>query len=50
MNKAFLPKPRTELTLMRNTAKSQDTVAGVLMGFAAAEKTERVASVLRPAA
>ena len=49
MNKAFLPEPRTELTLMRNTAKSQGAIVGVLMGFAAAEKTERVASVLRPA-
>ncbi len=49
MNKAFLPEPRTELTLMRNTAQSQDAMSGVLMGFAAAEKTERVASVLRPA-
>ena len=46
LNKAFLPEPRTELTLMRNTAKSQGAVAGLLMGFAAAEKTERVASVL----
>ncbi len=49
LNKAFLPAPRTELTLMRNTAKSQDAMVGLLMGFAAAEKTERVASVLRPA-
>ena len=49
MNKAFLPEPRTELTLMRNTAGSQGAVAGVLMGFVAAEKTERVASVLGPA-
>ncbi len=48
MNKAFLPEPRTELTLMRNTAQSQGTVAGLLMGFAAAEKAERVASVLAP--
>jgi uncharacterized protein YbcC (UPF0753/DUF2309 family) len=49
MNGAFLPKPRTELALMRSTAKSHDAVTGLLMGFAAAEKTERVASVLRPA-
>jgi len=49
LNKAFLPQPRTELTLMRNTAQSQDAVTGLLMGFAAAEKTERVASVLGPA-
>ena len=49
LNKAFLPQPRTELTLMRNTAQSQDAVSGLLMGFAAAEKAERVASVLGPA-
>jgi uncharacterized protein YbcC (UPF0753/DUF2309 family) len=49
MNKAFLPEPRTELTLMRNTAQSQGAMTGVLMGFAATEKTERVASVLGPA-
>src|SRR5581483_6313112 len=49
LNRAFLPEPRTELTLMRNTAQSQDTVSGLLTGFAPAEKTERVASVLGPA-
>ena len=49
MNKAFLPEPRTELTLMRNTAQSQGAMTGLLMGFAAAEKAERVASVLGPA-
>ena len=49
LNKAFLPEPRTELTLMRNTAQSHDAVAGLLTGFAPAEKTERVASVLAPA-
>ena len=49
LNKAFIPKPRTELTLMRNTAQSQGAVTGLLMGFAPAEKTERVASVLVPA-
>ncbi|HLJ49193.1 MAG TPA: DUF2309 domain-containing protein [Bryobacteraceae bacterium] len=49
MNKAFLPEPRTELTLMRNTAQSHDAITGLLAGFAAREKTERVASVLRPA-
>jgi uncharacterized protein YbcC (UPF0753/DUF2309 family) len=49
MNKAFLPEPRTELTLMRNTAQSHDAVSGLLTGFAAEEKTERVASVLGPA-
>jgi uncharacterized protein YbcC (UPF0753/DUF2309 family) len=49
MNRAFLPEPRTELTLMRNTAQSEGAMTGLLMGFAAAEKTERVAGVLRPA-
>jgi uncharacterized protein YbcC (UPF0753/DUF2309 family) len=49
LNKAFLPQPRTELTLMRNTAQSHDAVSGLMMGFAAAEKVERVASVLGPA-
>ena len=49
LNNAFLPKPRTELTLMRNTAQSQGAVKGLLTGFAPAEKTDRVASVLGPA-
>ena len=49
LNREFLPEPRTELTLMRNTAQSQSAVAGLLTGFAPEEKTERVASVLRPA-
>jgi uncharacterized protein YbcC (UPF0753/DUF2309 family) len=49
LNKAFLPEPRTELTLMRNTAQSSNVVSGLLTGFASEEKTERVASVLRPA-
>ena len=49
LNKAFLPAPRTELTLMRNTAQSQGAVTGLLTGFAPEEKSERVASVLRPA-
>jgi uncharacterized protein YbcC (UPF0753/DUF2309 family) len=49
LNKAFLPEPRTELTFMRNTAKSHEAVTGLLMGFAPAEKTERVAGVLGPA-
>jgi uncharacterized protein YbcC (UPF0753/DUF2309 family) len=49
MNRWFLPEPRTELTLMRNTAQSQDAVSGMLTGFAAPEKAERVASVLAPA-
>jgi len=49
LNKAFLPEPRTELTLMRGTAQAQDAMTGLLMGFAAEEKAERVASVLKPA-
>jgi uncharacterized protein len=49
VNKAFLPEPRTELTFMGNTAESQGALEGLLVGFAAAEKAERVASVLVPA-
>jgi len=49
LNKAFIPEPRTELTLMRNTAQSQGAVTGLLTGFAPEEKAERVASVLAPA-
>jgi hypothetical protein len=49
LNKAFLPVPRTELTLMRNTTESQGAVSGLLTGFNPEEKAERVASVLRPA-
>ncbi len=48
LHRAFLPEPRTELTLMRNTDQSTG-VGGLLIGFAPEEKTERVASVLRPA-
>ncbi len=49
LNKAFLPQPRTELTLMRNTTQSQGAVSGLLTGFKPAEKADRVESVLRPA-
>jgi len=49
MNSAFLPEPRTELTLMRKTAESHNAITGLLTGFAQAEKVERVASVLVPA-
>jgi uncharacterized protein YbcC (UPF0753/DUF2309 family) len=49
LNKAFLPEPRTELLFMRNTAQSQEAVAGLLVGFTAAEKAEIVAGILRPA-
>ena len=49
LNRAFLPEPRTELTLMRNTTESQGAMTGLLTGFDPEEKTERVASVLGPA-
>ena len=49
LNREFLPEPRTELTLMRNTKQSQNAVAGLLTGFDPEEKAQRVASVLRPA-
>jgi hypothetical protein len=35
-----LPEPHTELTFKRNTAQSKDAVAGLMVGFAAAEKDE----------
>lgn len=47
LSRQFLPQPRTELTLMRQTEKAQKE--GLLIGFSAQEKAERVASVLRPA-
>ncbi|MDE3167645.1 MAG: DUF2309 family protein [Acidobacteriota bacterium] len=49
LNRAFLPEPRTELTLMRGTTESQGAVSGLLTGFDAAEKALRVESILRPA-
>jgi uncharacterized protein YbcC (UPF0753/DUF2309 family) len=49
LNKEFLPEPRTELRFMRNAATSQGAVEGLLMGFAAEEKAESLASVLGPA-
>ncbi len=49
LNKTFLPEPRTELRFMRNAAESQHAVEGLLMGFAAEEKADSVASVLGPA-
>ncbi len=49
LNKAFLPEPQTELAFMRNTPQSQEAVAGLLVGFAAAEKAEIVAGILGPA-
>ncbi|HXR74615.1 MAG TPA: DUF2309 domain-containing protein [Bryobacteraceae bacterium] len=47
LNRAFLPEPRTELTLMRQTAERATT--GLLTGFTASEKAETIASVLCPA-
>jgi hypothetical protein len=49
LNQAFLPEPRTELTLMRNTPRQPEAVTGLLTGFTPSEKADRVASVLRPA-
>jgi len=49
LNRAFLPEPRTELTLMRNTTESRSAMTGLLTGFNPEEKAERVASVLQPA-
>ena len=49
LNKAFLPEPRTELRFARKADDSQDLMNGLLMGFAANEKAEGVASVLGPA-
>jgi uncharacterized protein YbcC (UPF0753/DUF2309 family) len=49
LNRAFLPEPRTELTLMRNTAQSQGETTGLLTGFMASEKADAIASVLAPA-
>ena len=39
LNKAFLPEPRTELTLMRNTAQSQDAVDGSVDGLRGRRKS-----------
>jgi uncharacterized protein YbcC (UPF0753/DUF2309 family) len=49
LNKEFLPEPRTELTFMRRAAATQDAMSGLLTGFAPAEKTDSVTSVLGPA-
>lgn len=48
VNRAFLPVPRTELTLMRQGAKSHASVEGLLVGFSPTEKADSVASVLLP--
>jgi uncharacterized protein len=49
LNQAFVPEPRTELTFMRHTARHEDSVPGLLMGFNPIEKADSVASVLKPA-
>lgn len=49
LNRAFLPEPRTELTLMRSSAQAHGETAGLLTGFTAVEKSETIAGVLGPA-
>jgi uncharacterized protein YbcC (UPF0753/DUF2309 family) len=49
LNRSFLPEPRTELSLMHNSGASQEAVRGLLVGFAAPEKADVVAGVLRTA-
>jgi uncharacterized protein len=49
LNRAFLPEPRTELTLMRHTAQSRGEATGLLTGFLPSEKADALASVLGPA-
>jgi uncharacterized protein YbcC (UPF0753/DUF2309 family) len=49
LNDSFLPEPRTELTLMRTDERGHEAAEGLLLGFAAEEKVERVESVLGPA-
>jgi uncharacterized protein YbcC (UPF0753/DUF2309 family) len=49
LNSWILPEPRTELTLMRQDQAGHLAAENLLLGFAEAEKAERVASVLRPA-
>jgi uncharacterized protein YbcC (UPF0753/DUF2309 family) len=49
LNKEFLPEPRTELTFMRDAARTPAAMTGLLTGFAPEEKTDSVASVLGPA-
>ncbi len=48
LNRAFLPEPRTELTLMRKAGPSHGA-GGLLTGFTASEETQTVDSVLRQA-
>lgn len=49
LKELLLPRPRTELTFMRPDKLGQDKIEGLLLGFSAREKAERLASVLRPA-
>ncbi|HEU0123382.1 MAG TPA: DUF2309 domain-containing protein [Bryobacteraceae bacterium] len=49
LNRAFFPEPRTEVTLMRRGADSQNKVRGLLLGFSKEEKADCVAGVLLPA-
>jgi uncharacterized protein len=46
LNRAFLPEPRTELTLMRQSTQG---ASGLLTGFTPTEKANTIASVLGPA-
>lgn len=45
----FLPVPRTELTMMRDDAASNEKIEGLLLGFSIQEKADRVAGTLRAA-
>jgi uncharacterized protein YbcC (UPF0753/DUF2309 family) len=49
LNRAFLPEPRTELTLMRNTAQAQGETSGLLERVTMSERADAIASVLAPA-
>ena len=48
LNRAFLPEPRTELTLMRKSGSSHGA-GGLLTGFTASEEAQTVTAVLRQA-
>lgn len=49
LNGWILPEPRTEVTVMRTDQTGHDIADHLLLGFAAQEKMDRVASVLAPA-
>lgn len=49
MNASFLPEPRTELSLMRDSAAGHGRIEGLRLGFSAAESADRVAGVLSAA-